>query len=48
MNNKEVVNREGLRIQDNRILLLSETEYTSPSVSKIVIKMKNGEQDGRE
>jgi hypothetical protein len=48
MNDKEVVNREGLRIQDNRILLLSETEYTSPSVSKIVIKTKNGEQDGRE
>jgi len=48
MNDKQVVNREGLRIQDNRILLLSETEYTSPSVSKIVIKMKNGEQDGTE
>jgi hypothetical protein len=48
MNDKQVVNREGLRIQDNRILLLSETKYTSPSVSKIVIKMKNGEQDGRE
>jgi len=48
MNDKQIVNREALRIQDNRILLLSETEYTSPSVSKIVIKMKNGEQDGRE
>ena len=48
MNDKQIVNREGLRIQDNRILLLSETKYTSPSVSKIVIKMKNGEQDGRE
>jgi len=47
MNNKQVINREGLRIQDNRILLLSETEYTSPSISKIVIRMKNGEQDGR-
>lgn len=48
MNDKEVVNREGLRIQDKRILLLSETKYSSPSVSKIVIKMKNREQDGRE
>lgn len=48
MNDKQIVNREALRIQDNRILLLSETEYTSPSVLKIVIRMKNGEQDGRE
>jgi hypothetical protein len=48
MNDRQIVNREGLRIQDNRILLLSETEYTSSSVSKIVIKTKNGEQDGRE
>jgi hypothetical protein len=48
MNDKQVINREGLRIQDNRILLLSETKYTSPTVSKIVIRMKNGEQDGRE
>ena len=48
MNDKQIVNREGLRIQDNRILLLSETTYTIPSVSKIVIKMKNGEQDGSE
>jgi len=48
MNDKKVVNRKDLRIQDNRILLLSETTYTIPSVSKIVIKMKNGEQDGSE
>jgi hypothetical protein len=48
MNDKQLVSRKGLRIQDNRILLLSETEYTSPSVSKIVIRMKDGEQDGRE
>jgi len=48
MNDKQVVNRENLRIQDNRILLLPETEYTSPSVSKIVIKMKSGDQNGRE
>jgi hypothetical protein len=48
MNDKKVVSRKDLRIQDNRILLLSETTYTIPSVSKIVIKMKNGEQDGSE
>jgi hypothetical protein len=48
MNDKKVVSRKDLRIQDNRILLLSETAYTIPSVSKIVIKMKNGEQDGSE
>jgi hypothetical protein len=48
MQDKKVVGREGLRIHDNRILLLSETEYTSPSVAKIVIKTKNGEQDGGE
>ena len=48
MNDKQKVNREGLRIQDNRILLLSETKYTSPSVSKIVIKTSNGGKDGRE
>jgi len=48
MNDKEVLSRKDLRIQDNRILLLSETKYTRPSVSKIVIKMKNGEKDGRE
>jgi hypothetical protein len=48
MNDKQVVNKEGLTIQDNRILLLSETKYTSPSISKIIIRMKNGEQDGRE
>ena|GEM_PF-916664 len=48
MNDEQVINREGLRIQDNRILLLPETKYTSSSVSKIVIKTKNGEQDGRE
>ena len=48
MNDKQVINREGLRIEDNRILLLSETKYTSTTVSKIVIRMKNGEQDGRE
>ncbi len=48
MNDKQVVNREDLRIQDNRILLLSETKYTSPSVSKIIIRLKNGVRDGRE
>ena len=48
MDDKQVINREGLVIQDNRILLLSETKYTSPTVSKIVIRMKNGEQDARE
>jgi hypothetical protein len=42
MTDKQVVNREGLRIQDNRILLLSETKYTSPNVSRIVIRMKDG------
>jgi hypothetical protein len=48
MHDKKVVSREGLRVHNNRILLLSETAYTSPNVAKIVIKAKNGEQDGRE
>jgi hypothetical protein len=48
MTDKQVVNREGLKIQDNRILLLSETKYTSPNISKIVIKTKNRGRDGRE
>lgn len=47
MTDKHIINREGLKIQDNRILLLSETRYKSPDVSKIVIRVKNGEQDGR-
>ncbi|MDD1753181.1 MAG: hypothetical protein LUQ38_08865, partial [Methanotrichaceae archaeon] len=48
VNDKKIANREDLRIQDNRILLLPDTRYTSSSISKIVIKTKNGEQDGRE